>query len=77
MGGETCQLVGRPRKLLKKLLQEEEVAPWLRERLPLLYMEDELVCIPGIGIAENYVAKANENGFLIYWEAPDFNLAGD
>ena len=77
MGGEICQLVGRPRKPLKKLLQEEEVAPWLRERLPLLYMEDELVCIPGIGIAENYVAKANENGFLICWETPGFNLAGD
>ena len=74
-GGEACQLVGRPTKRLKKLLQEEEVLPWLRERLPLLYLEDDLACIPGIGVAERYAASSNEQGLLISWEAPDFSLS--
>ena len=74
-GGEACQLVGRPTKRLKKLLQEEEVLPWLRERLPLLYLEDDLACIPGIGVAERYAAPSNEQGLLISWEAPDFSLS--
>ena len=73
-GGEACQLVGRPTKRLKKLLQEEEMLPWLRERLPLLYIKDDLACIPGIGVAERYATPSQEEGLLIGWEAPDFSL---
>ncbi len=73
-GGEACQLVGRPTKRLKKLLQEEEVLPWLRERLPLLYLKDDLAYIPGIGVAEHCAALSQEKGLLISWEAPDFSL---
>jgi tRNA(Ile)-lysidine synthase len=48
-GGETVRLRDRPRKSLKKLLQEARIEPWWRERLPLLYCNDALLCIPGVG----------------------------
>ncbi len=48
-GGERIRLPGRKhRHKLKKLLQESEVPPWLRERLPLLFHGTELVAVLGI-----------------------------
>jgi len=70
-GGETLRLGwNRPRRLLKKLLQEADVPPWQREHLPLLYIGDELVACPGIGIAAEWQAK--ETGwFPIYGNQED------
>ena len=45
-GGERCQPLGRAHsQRLKKLLQEAGVPPWWRDRLPLLYLQDELVAV--------------------------------
>ncbi len=45
-GGERCQPLGRGRsQRLKKLLQEAGVPPWWRDRLPLLYLGDDLVAV--------------------------------
>ena len=45
---------------LKNLLQENRVPPWQRERLPLLYCGDELVCVVGVATAAAYQAQENE-----------------
>lgn len=50
---------------LKNLLQEHHVPPWLRERLPLLYCGDELVCVVGVAIAAEYQASEDEMGVQI------------
>lgn len=71
-GGESIRLPGRPTKSLKKLLQEEGYAPWLRERLPLLYEGERLVCIPGFGPLTECAAKPDEPGIVIDWQAPQF-----
>ena len=60
-GGETL----RPHpnaatRTLKNLLQECQIPPWQRDRLPLLYCGDELVCVPGVAIAETYQADVDE-----------------
>ncbi len=48
-GGERVCLPGRAHhRKLKHLLQEQAVLPWMRDRLPLLYAEDELVAVPGV-----------------------------
>ncbi|MBN1380015.1 MAG: tRNA lysidine(34) synthetase TilS, partial [Gammaproteobacteria bacterium] len=48
-GGERIQLAGRKhRHQLKKLLQEREVPPWLREQLPLLFHGEELIAVLGL-----------------------------
>ena len=62
-GGETL----RPHpnaatRTLKNLLQEHHVLPWQRERLPLLYCGEELVCVPNVAIAAEFQAAAEEAG---------------
>lgn len=74
-GGETCRLVGRPNKSLKKILQEYEIEPWFRDRVPLLYLDQTLVCIPGIGISEQHAAKTGECGLIINWSRPKFEIS--
>ncbi len=63
-GGENCRLVKRPTKSLKKILNESRIEPWLRNRLPLLFDGNELVAIPGIGVAE---PAASQPGYRIEW----------
>ncbi|MDD5385034.1 MAG: tRNA lysidine(34) synthetase TilS [Gallionella sp.] len=65
-GGETV----RPNphaatRTLKNLLQEHHVPPWQRDRLPLLYCGEELVCIPGVAVAAEYQASADEAGISL------------
>lgn len=65
-GGETL----RPHpqaatRTLKNLLQEQQVPPWRRERLPLLYCGEKLVCVAGVAIAAEYQAMADEAGIPV------------
>ena len=65
-GGETL----RPHphaatRTLKNLLQEHHVPPWQRDRLPLLYCGDELVCAAGVAIAAEYQADMDETGVSV------------
>ena len=69
-GGETLKLSGRPTKSLKDLLHEAGVPPWQRQRVPLIYAETELVCVPGIGVAESHQAELGDSGLHIQWEEP-------
>lgn len=73
-GGETCKLQGRRTRTLKKILQDANIAPWLRDRVPLVYCDDELVCIPGIGVSEGWQAGTNEPGWQVIWVPPDASL---
>lgn len=73
-GGEACRLAGRPSKTLKKILQESEIPPWLRSRVPLLYDGEELAYIPGLGVSEQFAAKGAESGCIVEWEQPDLRL---
>lgn len=43
-GGETMIVNGQT-KSLKKLFQEWGVPPWLRDKIPLIYVQDELVAV--------------------------------
>lgn len=46
-GGERCRLLGRAGShALKKLFQEtQQVPPWVRERMPLLYIDGQLAAV--------------------------------
>ncbi|MES3006253.1 MAG: tRNA lysidine(34) synthetase TilS [Pseudomonadota bacterium] len=67
-GGERCCLAGRRTRTVKKVLQDAAIPPWLRERLPLLYVNDELVCIPGVGVCEGWQATGNERSWKVIWQ---------
>lgn len=67
-GGERFKPnVLRPTRTLKHLLQEANMPPWQRLQLPLVYWHDTLAFVPGIGIAHELQAAANEPGVEITW----------
>lgn len=67
-GGERIRLAAdRPRRAVKKLLQEASIPAWERQTLPLVWSNDELVAVPGIGVALDYQAAPGEPGWRIEW----------
>jgi tRNA(Ile)-lysidine synthase len=69
-GGETLRfLQNGPRRPVKKLLQERGVPPWQRTRLPFVWGNDELLCVPGLGVAVAFAAQPTEMGLCIEWLA--------
>jgi tRNA(Ile)-lysidine synthase len=61
----------RPTRTLKHLLQEANIPPWQREQLPLIYWQDTLAYVPGVGVAHELQATGHELGVEIIWhEAP-------
>ncbi len=70
-GGEVCLLPGRAHHhKLKKLLQDQGVVPWWRERLPLIYSGDQLVAVADLWVCAPYAAIAEEAGWQIHWQTP-------
>ncbi|MDR1888862.1 MAG: tRNA lysidine(34) synthetase TilS [Zoogloeaceae bacterium] len=68
-GGEhIIPQTNRPRRTLKNLLQENHIPPWERERLPLLYVDDELVAVPDIAIAAGWQCKAGQSGLRVGYQ---------
>lgn len=86
---DKCQLTVKPRqggerirlgrnKTLKNLLQERRVPHWLRARLPLVYVDNKLVCIPAVPewgiksiIADGHAAEDDERGVSFAYEPHD------
>ncbi len=66
-GGEKFHPAGGKNKSLKKYLQERGVPPWLRSRVPLVFIEDRLAWVPGIGCTERVSAGAGEKAKIIVW----------
>lgn len=65
-GGERCRFSGREHHHeLKKLLQDWGVPPWQRDRIPLIYIGDQLAQVVGFCVCEPFVAKPGEIGFQI------------
>lgn len=69
LGGERFKPdAGKPTRTLKHLLQEANIPPWQREQIPLIYWQDTLACVPGIGIAHELKAADGEPGLRIEWQ---------
>ena len=68
-GGECCLPVGRGHHhSLKKLFQEQGIPPWERDRIPLIYIQDQLAMVPGLWVCEPFQAGPAEPGMLIAWD---------
>ncbi len=68
-GGETLKPEeNRPNRSLKSLFQSSNIPPWQRERLPLLFVNDELAMLPNIAVAAALKAKPDELGLFIKWQ---------
>lgn len=67
-GGERIRPAGfAHRRPLKKLLQEKGVVPWMRRRLPLVYVGSSLAAVADLWIAHAHAARAGEAGLRIEW----------
>lgn len=65
--GLECRLAGRPAKPLKQVLQEARVPPWLRDAVPLLFVDGELAAVGGIGVCEGFVAEVGVAAVSLVW----------
>lgn len=71
LGGEHIRPdCNRPRRSLKKLLQEASFPLWERETLPLLFSGEHLVWAPGIGVDCGFQAGVRDLGLIVSWH-PD------
>ena len=67
-GGERLRIAaGGPRRALKGLLYDAGLAPWLRDALPLVWCDDVLAAVPGIGIDAAFRASAGAPGIVLAW----------
>lgn len=67
-GGEQLRPVGRTgHHALKKLFQEAGVPPWQRDRIPLLYADDQLLAVAGHWVVHEAAAQADEQGICLVW----------
>jgi tRNA(Ile)-lysidine synthase len=65
-GGEKLRPCGQAHtKKLKKLLQEASVVPWMRDRIPLIYADGELVAVADLWLADGAASKP---GIAVRWE---------
>lgn len=68
--GERSHPVGRQHsQSLKKLLQEADLAPWLRDQVPLLCDDQVLLAVGDLWL-ERSAGELVPNGYLLSWEFP-------
>jgi tRNA(Ile)-lysidine synthase len=68
-GGERCQPAGRDHSnSLKKLLQEYGLEPWWRERVPLFYIDQQLVAVGDLWVCQDWQAGSEIEGLKIIWQ---------
>lgn len=74
-GGERFKPhAARPTRTLKHLLQEINMPPWQRTHLPLIYWNDTLAYVPGIGAAHDLAASGSEQGYEVVWQYDAFSV---
>ena len=63
-GGELFRVPGRKgSRCLKKVFQEQGIPPWERDRIPLVYIREELVAVAGLFVCEPF----HEQGLFFNW----------
>ncbi|PIE82756.1 MAG: tRNA lysidine(34) synthetase TilS [Candidatus Contendobacter odensis] len=76
-GGERFRPAGRHHtQTLKKLFQEAAIPPWERNRLPLLYRDNVLLAVVGLGTAADYSVAPHETGWQAVLESPSAMVSG-
>jgi len=64
-GGEKIKLQGHTHhKTLKHLFQEWQIPPWQRERIPLIFKDDELVAVAGHCVSDSVASSSPETTYI-------------
>jgi tRNA(Ile)-lysidine synthase len=70
VGGESLRPhLGRPRKRLKDLCQEAGIVPWMRDRLPLVYVGERLAAVGDLWIDADFAAATGAPALKPVWES--------
>lgn len=68
-GGETLRPAGRGETHeLKKLFQEAGLPPWIRERTPLVYLDDRLAAVGELWMAEESTGPRDAENITLRWQ---------
>lgn len=54
-------------RALKKILQELDIPPWQRKRLPFLYYNEQLVAVLGHFVCKEFTPKDNDEVLYVNW----------
>lgn len=78
-GGEELRPAGQlHHRKLKKLLQDADILPWWRNRLPLIHVGNELAAVGDLWTAEEFAAREGAESVRIVWEGrPRIEAVGD
>lgn len=73
-GGEKIRLPGRRhRHSLRNLFQENDVLPWHRDRIPLIFAGKELIAVGNIAWSDDFAAAPGDAALQVLWEgAPEW-----
>lgn len=67
-GGERCKPVGdKHTRSIKKLFQQHGIPPWWRDRIPFIYIGDQLAAVADLWLCQSYQAGPGESGLEIQW----------
>jgi tRNA(Ile)-lysidine synthase len=70
-GGECLRpRQGGPRRRLSRLFQEAGIVPWMRARVPLVYVDGELAAVAHLWIAAEFRARQDAAGWVLDWQNP-------
>lgn len=76
-GGERLRLApGGPSRTLKNLLREASIPEWERARLPLLFHDERVAWVPGIGICADFACAPGAPGLVPAWSPPQIPPRG-
>jgi tRNA(Ile)-lysidine synthase len=72
LGGERCRPAGgRHTRSLKALFQEHGVVPWMRNRVPLVFLEGRLAAVGDYLVCDEFGAAPGRDGVEICWYRGD------
>ena len=68
-GGERLRLAEDAKtRTLKALWQKHSIPPWERKHIPLVYRNEELIAVPGIGVSANAASTHSQSGWSLSWQ---------
>jgi tRNA(Ile)-lysidine synthase len=71
-GGEQCRMPGEyGKKPLKTLFQDLSIPTWMRDRIPLVFYNGELVAVSSFWCNPHYLPDPDEEGYLISVDIAD------
>ena len=76
-GGERCRPVNKPGSgTLKKWLNAYRLEPWLRDWVPLVYVNGELAAVGDLFVCNGWQAVPGEPALRLQWQGPAPDLSG-